>query len=99
MRTVDRASIAAAIDLAFHAAADVERWPEFLPHYRWVRMRERERVAVRGSGRSRLFRARAGQHRSSQPRATKPPGSNTARWFTGRWSSTNSAHPTARAWR
>jgi len=41
MRTVDRASIAAAIDLAFHAAADVERWPEFLPHYRWVRMRER----------------------------------------------------------
>jgi len=41
MRTVDRASIAAAIDVAFRAAAEVERWPEFLPHYRWVRMRER----------------------------------------------------------
>jgi len=41
MRTVDRASIAAAIDVAFRTAADVERWPDFLPHYRWVRMRER----------------------------------------------------------
>jgi ribosome-associated toxin RatA of RatAB toxin-antitoxin module len=25
----------------FQAAADVERWPELLPHYRWVTMRER----------------------------------------------------------
>jgi ribosome-associated toxin RatA of RatAB toxin-antitoxin module len=25
----------------FQAAAEVERWPELLPHYRWVRMLER----------------------------------------------------------
>lgn len=25
----------------FAAAADVERWPDLLPHYRWVRMVER----------------------------------------------------------
>lgn len=30
-------------DLLFRAAADVERWPDILPHYRWVRFRERER--------------------------------------------------------
>ncbi len=26
----------------FEVAADVERWPEILPHYRWVRFRRRE---------------------------------------------------------
>ena len=26
----------------FAAARDVERWPELLPHYRWVTMRERD---------------------------------------------------------
>jgi hypothetical protein len=41
MHTLDRASIAAPIDVAFRAATEVERWPEFLTHYRWVRMRER----------------------------------------------------------
>ena len=41
MRTVDRAIIRASIDDAFRAASDVERWPELLPHYRWVRFLER----------------------------------------------------------
>ncbi len=41
MRTVDRLTIAAPMERAFAAAADVERWPEFLKHYRWVRMLER----------------------------------------------------------
>jgi len=41
MRTVDRATVAAPLERVFQVAADVERWPEFLKHYRWVRMRER----------------------------------------------------------
>jgi ribosome-associated toxin RatA of RatAB toxin-antitoxin module len=41
MRTVDRARVTAPIDTVFRVAADVERWPEFLRHYRWVRMHER----------------------------------------------------------
>jgi ribosome-associated toxin RatA of RatAB toxin-antitoxin module len=28
-------------DLLFKVAADVERWPEILPHYRWVRFLEK----------------------------------------------------------
>jgi len=38
MRTVDEALVAAPPDRVFELAADVERWPEILPHYRWVRM-------------------------------------------------------------
>ena len=38
MRTVDRRSMRAPVEAVFHAAADVERWPALLPHYRWVRM-------------------------------------------------------------
>ncbi len=41
MRTIDRVSVAAPPDRVFAVAADVERWPEFLRHYRWVRMQER----------------------------------------------------------
>jgi ribosome-associated toxin RatA of RatAB toxin-antitoxin module len=41
VRTVDRALIRAPLDRCFAAAADVERWPSILPHYRWVRMLER----------------------------------------------------------
>jgi len=32
-------------DVCFRIAADVERWPEFLPHYRWVRFRRRDGFA------------------------------------------------------
>lgn len=41
MRTVDRATVRAPLERVFTVAADVERWPRFLPHYRWVRVRER----------------------------------------------------------
>ncbi len=41
MRTVDTLWIAAPVDLVFRFAREVERWPEILPHYRWVRMHER----------------------------------------------------------
>ena len=41
MRTVDRAVFRAPIADAFRAASEVERWPELLPHYRWVRFLER----------------------------------------------------------
>lgn len=40
MRTLDRLRFRAPADRVFTAAADVERWPELLPHYRWVRRRE-----------------------------------------------------------
>jgi len=33
--------MAAPLERVFAAAADVERWPEWLPHYRWVRFLER----------------------------------------------------------
>jgi coenzyme Q-binding protein COQ10 len=41
MKTLDRTHVRAAVERVFQAAADVERWPELLPHYRWVRMLER----------------------------------------------------------
>lgn len=41
MRTQDRLFMRAPLDRVFRAAADVERWPELLGHYRWVRMLDR----------------------------------------------------------
>ena len=41
MRTVDRAHMRAPVERCLAAAADVERWPDILAHYRWVRMLER----------------------------------------------------------
>jgi coenzyme Q-binding protein COQ10 len=38
MRTVDRSRIAAPFDRVFSAASTVTRWPDILPHYRWVRL-------------------------------------------------------------
>jgi ribosome-associated toxin RatA of RatAB toxin-antitoxin module len=43
MRTVDALGMRAAPERVFAAAADVERWPVILPHYRWVRILERQR--------------------------------------------------------
>jgi uncharacterized membrane protein len=43
VRTVDRITMRAPDDRVFQAAMDVERWPEILPHYRWVRVLERRR--------------------------------------------------------
>ena len=41
MRTVDKTRIRAPVARVLEAAADVERWPELLSHYRWVRLLER----------------------------------------------------------
>jgi ribosome-associated toxin RatA of RatAB toxin-antitoxin module len=41
MRTVDEIDVAASPERIFDRAADVERWPEILPHYRWVRLERR----------------------------------------------------------
>ena len=41
MLTVDRITMAAPVDRVLEAAVEVERWPELLAHYRWVRMLER----------------------------------------------------------
>ena len=45
MKTIDEHIAAAPPDVCFRAAADVERWPEILPHYRWVRFRRKEGFA------------------------------------------------------
>ncbi|MGH7589821.1 MAG: type II toxin-antitoxin system RatA family toxin [Gemmatimonadales bacterium] len=42
MRTVDQRLMRAPVEQVFNAAADVERWPEWLPHYRWVRLKPRQ---------------------------------------------------------
>lgn len=41
MRTVNTAVIRAPLERVFRAAAEVERWPEFLGHYRSVRFLEK----------------------------------------------------------
>jgi ribosome-associated toxin RatA of RatAB toxin-antitoxin module len=41
MHTVDRVFIRAPLEAVFALARDVERWPAFLSHYRWVRVLER----------------------------------------------------------
>jgi ribosome-associated toxin RatA of RatAB toxin-antitoxin module len=41
MKTVDQTRMRAPMDRVFAAAADVERWPALLSHYRWVRLLER----------------------------------------------------------
>ena len=39
VRTVDEITVRAPVSTMFRLAADVERWPDLLPHYRFVRMR------------------------------------------------------------
>ncbi|HTS89769.1 MAG TPA: SRPBCC family protein [Gemmatimonadales bacterium] len=41
VRTVDEAQVNAPLERVFRAAADVERWPLLLSHYRYVRMLSR----------------------------------------------------------
>lgn len=43
LRTVDERIVRAPLERIFAIAADVERWPHHLPHYRWVRMQARAR--------------------------------------------------------
>src|SRR5687768_2540866 len=47
MSTIDDELVHAPLERIFGIAADVERWPEHLPHYRFVRMNERD---SRGGG-------------------------------------------------
>ncbi|MET0397884.1 MAG: SRPBCC family protein [Longimicrobiaceae bacterium] len=42
MYTVDEITMRAPVAACFRAGADVERWPEWLPHYRWVRFQRRD---------------------------------------------------------
>lgn len=42
MRTVDECTVRAPLATMLEVAADVERWPEHLPHYRSVRFRVRQ---------------------------------------------------------
>ncbi len=42
MITHNEIEIAAPAARCFQVAADVERWPDILPHYRWVRFRRRD---------------------------------------------------------
>lgn len=39
METTNQITIQAPIDVVFALGADTERWPDILPHYRWVRRR------------------------------------------------------------
>lgn len=45
MLRVDEHLAAAPADVCFRIGADVERWPDILPHYRWVRFREKRSFA------------------------------------------------------
>ena len=42
MTIIDEQHVRAPADLCFEVAADVERWPSILPHYRWVRFRDKK---------------------------------------------------------
>ena len=41
MHTVNHIVMDASVDRIFQIATDVERWPDILPHYRWVRFLDR----------------------------------------------------------
>ena len=41
MYTIDEIEVAGPVEACFRAGADVERWPDILPHYRWVRFHEK----------------------------------------------------------
>lgn len=42
MTIIDEHLVHAPPDVCFQVAADVERWPDILPHYRWVRFRQKQ---------------------------------------------------------
>ncbi len=41
MYTIDEIDVSGTVDDCFRTGADVEMWPEILPHYRWVRFHEK----------------------------------------------------------
>jgi len=42
--TIDRRHVRAGVQAVFATAQDVARWPEWLPHYRWVRFHQKEEL-------------------------------------------------------
>jgi ribosome-associated toxin RatA of RatAB toxin-antitoxin module len=42
MYMFDELEMKAPVEACFRAAADVERWPDILPHYRWVRFHRKD---------------------------------------------------------
>lgn len=46
MITIDEQLVDAPADVCFDVAADVERWPAILPHYRWVRFHSKSAFAT-----------------------------------------------------
>src|SRR3954470_9558256 len=46
MKTVDELVMRAPADVCFRIAADVERWPAILPHYRWVHFQRKDGFAT-----------------------------------------------------
>lgn len=42
MKTIDEHLVRAPAQLCYRVAADVENWPNILPHYRWVRFRRKD---------------------------------------------------------
>jgi ribosome-associated toxin RatA of RatAB toxin-antitoxin module len=46
LKTIDERIVRAPPDVCFRVAADVERWPEILPHYRWVRFIRKDGFAA-----------------------------------------------------
>ncbi len=42
MYTINEIDIHAPVETCFRAGADVARWPEILPHYRWVRFQRKD---------------------------------------------------------
>lgn len=47
MNTSNRIQISAEFDRLFSTAADIARWPEFLAHYRWVKILEHQGDGVK----------------------------------------------------
>lgn len=56
MYTVDETVMDAPVDVCYRTGADVERWPEWLPHYRWVRFQRKDGF---GTGRVEMAARRA----------------------------------------
>lgn len=47
MIRIDERTSAAPVDVVYRVAADVERWPEILSHYRWVRFSQNPELGRR----------------------------------------------------
>lgn len=56
MYTVDETVMDAPVEACYRTGADVERWPEWLPHYRWVRFQRKDGF---GTGRVEMAARRA----------------------------------------